>query len=132
MKDRIRKLDRVLKVQEQLQKRAELKLVTIHREISELKTAQEVLIQTMNEHDTLHGLFIDVTAKRLQSLAGQTAQAEVAKTVQEKATFEAAMQVKRTEKMLSGIKLDKRRDDEKKDLISIIESFAHSGGASFP
>ncbi len=125
-------MSRVLKVQEQLQKNAELKLVTLQREASELMRTQEVLIQTMNEHETLHGLFVDVTAKRLQSLAGQATQVEAAKVVQQKAVFEAAMQTKRTEKMLSGMKVDQRRDDEKKDLSSIIESFAQSAGASFP
>jgi len=132
VKDRIKKLNRVLKVQEQLRQQAELKLATVRREISELKATQEALIQTMNEHETLHGLFIDVTAKRIQALAGQTAQKEVTKAAQEKAAFEAAMQVKRTEKALSGLEDAKRRDDEKKDLISIIEAFAHTDGARFP
>lgn len=131
MKDRIRKLNRILKVQEQLQRQAELKLAAVQREISELKTTQEVLIRTMNEHETLHGLFIDGTAKRIQALAGQTAQKEAVKTAQEKVTFEAAMQVKRTEKILSGLEETRRRDDERKDLISIIESLARPK-ARFP
>ncbi|MPR12688.1 hypothetical protein [Microvirga tunisiensis] len=60
MRQRIRKFDRILKVQQHLQKEAELKLGNLDRQASELRIAQETLIQTMNDHETLHGLFVDV------------------------------------------------------------------------
>ncbi len=132
MKQRIRKIDRILKVQQHLQKAAELKLVNLEREASELKLAQETLIQTMNDHETLHGLFVDVAAKRLQRLASQATIVETAKVAQKAVTFDKAMQTKRTEKMLSGLKDQERREIEKKDLASILETLAKGGSASFP
>ena len=132
MRQRIRKIDRILRVQQHLQKEAELKLVRLEREASELKLAQETLIQTMNDHETLHGLFVDVAAKRLQGLASQASRVENAKVVQKAATIDKAMQVKRTEKMLSGLKEQERREVEKKDLASILELLAKDDGASFP
>jgi hypothetical protein len=65
MKQRIRKIDCILKVQEHLKQEAELKLALLEREVAELRTAQEMIIQSMNDHDTLHGLFVDIAAKRL-------------------------------------------------------------------
>ncbi|MGO4526264.1 hypothetical protein AB4097_15525 [Microvirga sp. 2MCAF35] len=132
MKHRIRKIDRILKVQQHLQKEAELRLVNLERKASELKIAQETLIQTMNDHETLHGLFVDVAAKRLQALAAQASVVEKAKVTQKVVTIDKAMQAKRTEKMLSGLKEQDRRESEKKDLASIIELLARGEGASFP
>jgi hypothetical protein len=132
MRQRIRKIDRILKVQQHLQKAAELKLGNLEREASELKVAQETLIQTMNDHETLHGLFVDVAAKRLQGLASQASAVEKAKVVQKAVTIDKAMQAKRTEKMLSGLKDQERREIEKKDLASILELLAKGESASFP
>jgi hypothetical protein len=132
MRQRIRKIDRILKVQQHLQKEAELKLGKIEQEASELKVAQETLIQTMNDHETLHGLFVDVAAKRLQGLASQASVVEKAKVAQKAVTIDKAMQAKRTEKVLSGLKDQDRRETEKKDLASILELLAKGESASFP
>ncbi|MBA1154702.1 hypothetical protein [Microvirga mediterraneensis] len=132
MKQRIRKIDRIMKMQQHLQKEAELKLAQLERKASELKLAQETLIQTMNDHETLHGLFVDVAAKRLQALASQASVVDKAKVAQKAVTVDKAMQAKRAEKMLSGLKEQDRRESEKKDLASIIELLAKGEGASFP
>jgi hypothetical protein len=132
MRQRIRKIDRILKVQQHLQREAELKLAKLEREASELKVAQETLIQTMNDHETLHGLFVDVAAKRLQGLASQAGAVERAKVVQKSVTIDKAMQAKRTEKLLSGLKDQERRETEKKDLVSILEMLSKGESASFP
>jgi hypothetical protein len=132
MKQRIRKIDRILKVQQHLQKEAELRLANLEREANELKVAQETLIRTMNDHETLHGLFVDVAAKRLQGLASQASAVATAKVAQKAATVDRAMQAKRTEKMLTGLKEQGRREAEKKDLSSILEMLAKGKSASFP
>jgi hypothetical protein len=132
MKQRIRKIDRILKVQQHLQKEAELKLANLERKATELKVAQETLIRTMNDHETLHGLFVDVAAKRLQGLASQASAVATAKVAQKAATVDRAMQAKRTEKMLTGLKDQGRREAEKKDLSSILEMLAKGKSASFP
>ncbi len=42
------------------------------------------------------------------------------------------MQAKRTEKMLANLKGQDRRETEKKDLASILETLAKGSSASFP
>ena len=132
MKQRVRKIERILKVQEHLQREAELRLSKLERESQEIRNAQEVLIHTMNDHETLHGLFVDVAAKRLQVLSAQASRVDTAKTAQKAVTFDRAMQAKRTEKMLSGLKDEERQQTEKKDLVAILESLAGRDGTSFP
>jgi hypothetical protein len=132
MKQRIRKMDRILKVQEHLKKEAELRLSLLEKESTELKAAQEMIIQSMNDHETLHGLFVDVAAKRLQVLSAQASHVDKAKVQQKSITLDKAMQAKRAEKMLLNLKDQDRREVEKKDLASIIETFAKGSRASFP
>jgi len=132
MKQRVRKIDRILKVQKHLQKEAELKLSKLEREAMELKAAQEAIIETMNDHETLHGLFVDVASRRLQALAAQETRVETAKTTQKAVALDRGMQAKRTEKMLSGLKDQQRRDEEKKSLVSILEAMVKGKSASFP
>jgi hypothetical protein len=132
VKRRIRKIDRILKVQEHLKREAELKVSLLEREAAELRTAQETIIQSMNDHETLHGLFVDVAAKRLQALSAQEGHVEKAKVAQKAVALDKAMQAKRTEKMLTNLRSQDRRETEKKDLASIIEALAKGGSASFP
>ena len=132
MKQRIRKIDRVLKVQERLKQEAEMKLSLLEREIAELRTTQETIIQSMNDHETLHGLFVDVAARRLQALSSQESHAEKTRIVQKGVALERAMQAKRTERMLANLKGQDRRETEKKDLASILETLAKGSSASFP
>ena len=132
MKQRVRKIERILKVQQHLQREAELRLSKLERESHEIRNAQEILIHTMNDHETLHGLFVDVAAKRLQVLSAQASRIDTAKTAQKAVTFDRAMQAKRTKKLLSGLKDDERQQTEKKDLVAILESLAGRDGTSFP
>jgi len=132
MKQRIRKMNRILKVQERLKQEAELKVSLLEKEAAELRTAQEAIIHSMNDHDTLHGLFVDVAAKRLQALSTQEGHVEKAKVAQKAVALDKAMQVKRTEKMLTNLKGQDRREMEKKDLAAILETLAKGSSASFP
>jgi hypothetical protein len=132
MKQRIRKMNRILKVQDRLKQEAELKVSLLEKEVTELRTAQEAIIHSMNDHDTLHGLFVDVAAKRLQALSTQEGHVEKAKVAQKAVALEKAMQAKRTEKMLTNLKHQSRRETEKKDLATILETLAKGRSASFP
>ncbi len=132
MKQRIRKMNRILKVQERLKQEAELKVSLLEKEAAELRTAQEAIIHSMNDHHTLHGLFVDVAAKRLQVLSMQEGHVEKAKVAQKAVAFDKALQAKRTEKMLTNLKGQDRREMEKKDLASILETLAKGSSASFP
>jgi hypothetical protein len=132
MKQRIKKMNRILKVQEHLKQEAELKVSLLEKEAAELRTAQEGIIHSMNDHDTLHGLFVDVAAKRLQALSTQEGHVEKAKVAQKAVALDKAMQAKRTEKMLTNLKGQDRREMEKKDLAAILETLAKGSSASFP
>ncbi|KLK94311.1 hypothetical protein AA309_03450 [Microvirga vignae] len=132
MKQRLKKIDRLIKVQQHLHKSAELKLANLHRQESELRAAQEETLQTMGESDTLHGLFVGILAKRLKTLSLEESRTQAAIIEQKALTVEKALQVKRTEKVYSRLKEDSRRGEEKKGLIAILESMAQGDSTSLP
>lgn len=132
MKQRLKKIDRLIKVQQHLHRSAELKLANLHRQESELKAAQEETLQTMGDSDVLHGLFIDILAKRLKTLSLEERRTQAAIIEQKAVTVEKALQVKRTEKVYSRLKEDERRSEEKKGLIVILESMAQKDSTSLP
>lgn len=132
MNRRHQKLERILAVQQQLHKMAELKLIDLHRQASALKEAQDTLVQAMNDHDALHGMFVDVMARRLQALAEQASRVDSTKATQKEITFERALQAKRTEKMVSNLQDEIHKVEEKRDLLAILDSFSTKADASFP
>jgi hypothetical protein len=132
MRQRLKKIDRLVKVQQHLHKNAELRLASLQRQESELKTAQKEMLQTMSDSDILHGLFVDIMANRLKALAIEESRAQAAIVEQRAVTVEKALQVKRTEKVFSRLKQDSRRLEEKKDLVAILEMIAQKGSASLP
>lgn len=132
MKQRLKKIDRIVKVQRHLHKNAELHLSNLQRREGELKVAQEELIQTMSDRDALHGLFVDILAKRLKTLALEEVKTQAAIVDQRAVTIERALQVKRTEKVFSRMSDESRRTQEKKDLNTILEAMVQKSSTSLP
>ena len=132
MDKRLDKAIRLLSVQEQLHKMAEWKSAALQRQAAELQRAQATLIQTLNDDDTLHGLFVDARSRRLQALAGEEAQVKEAQEAQAKVVFDKAMQVKRTERMVTSLTAEHRRAQEKKDYLLLLDRLMSKSGASLP
>lgn len=132
MKQRLKKIDRLIKVQQHLHRKAELDLVALQRKEGELKAAQEDLLQTMGESDALHGLFVNVLAKRLKDLSLEEARTQAEIVGQKSLTLERALQVKRSERMHSRVKEDIRRVQEKVELAEILEGMARKEHTSLP
>jgi hypothetical protein len=122
-KRRSEKIDRILRVQRQLQTISEWKLAELHRKKSELEQSQSALIETLGDTRNLYGLFVDAAAKRLQNLAGQAAEVESARVTHNEVTLQRAMQVKRTERMAAALSETDRRTTEKNDLLEILDSW---------
>lgn len=132
MRQRLKKIDRIIKVQQHLHKNAELHLANLQRKESELKVAQEEILETMGDADVLHGLFVDVIANRLKRLALEEDRVHASIVTQKIVTTENALKVKRSEKLLSRLKEEARQGQEKKDLIAILEAVVQKDRTSLP
>lgn len=132
MDKRLQKTKRLLKVQEQLYQIAEWELATLQRQATELRSAQETLIATLNDDEALHGLFVEARSRRLQALAVEEGRVNVAQVEQKRAALDRAMQVKRTERMVGSLSVEHRRTTEKKDYLMLLDSLTTTSGASLP
>ncbi|MCG7392021.1 hypothetical protein MHY87_03785 [Microvirga sp. ACRRW] len=86
----------------------------------------------MGDSSELHGLFVDVKARKLKALALEEVKAQEAVITQKAVTTEKAMQVKRTEKTFERLKETIYREQEKKDLAAILEAMTQRIGTSLP
>ena len=121
MRERMRKVKRLVTVQADLHRLAEWKLAGLVREGQELKAAQEDLLAALNEHETFHGLFVASMAGRLRRLAGDADRVESAQGLQSRRVVEEAMRLKRTERVAGDLGRKLRRDDEKRAFRELLD-----------
>lgn len=132
MQQRLKKVDRLIKVQQHIHRSAELQLAALRRKEGELKVAQEDLLQTMGDTDALHGLFVDVIARRLKALSLEEARTQADIIAQKAVTTEKALRVKRSEKLHLRLRAEERHMQEKEDLAAILEAMTQARGTSLP
>lgn len=122
--ERLRKIRRIQRVQEDLHRLAEWRLAVLAREERALAERQEALIASLNEDDVLHGLFVEAMARRLKSLAGEAERLRAAQEAQTERVLDEARRLKRAERMGDRAAADHRRGAEKRDLQALIEAMA--------
>jgi len=122
--ERLRKIRRIQRVQEDLHRLAEWRLSVLAREERVLAERQEALIASLNEDDVLHGLFVEAMARRLKTLAGEAERLRAAQEVQTERVLDEARRLKRAERMGDRAAADHRRGSEKRDLAALIEALA--------
>lgn len=132
MERRLQKTRRLLKLQEQLHEIDKWKLVELQQKAAGLQKEQSALIMTLNDDETLHGLFVEARAKRLQALAAEEVQVKQAQEQQAKVALDGAMKVKRTERVVGRLTVEYRRHVEKKDYLSLLDVLASKVDASLP
>jgi hypothetical protein len=130
MRDRRRKIQRILQVQRQLHEVAEWKLAELSRRGMEIDAAKVSLIEALNEDDALQGLFIDTVAKRLTRLSGEADDVSAAKTAQAAQVLAEARRVKTTERLSGRLERETRRHQEKLDFRVLLDAFAQLRDAS--
>jgi hypothetical protein len=132
MERRLQKTRRLLKLQAQLHEIDKWKLAELQQKVAGLQEEQSALIMTLNDDETLHGLFVEARAKRLQALAAEEVQVRQAQERQTKIAFDRAMKVKRTERAVDKLIVEHRRHVEKKDYLSLLDILAAKSDASLP
>jgi uncharacterized coiled-coil protein SlyX len=130
MKTRSQKAQRILSVLKQLHTIEEFKKLQLQRRLSELESSQHEVIHALNTDDALHGLFIDQTAKFLQSLAKEADKVGRAKDEQSKRLLENASKMKQAERLKDALVIVERRAQNETELADIIEQHATKTNAS--
>jgi hypothetical protein len=129
---RLKKIRRILAVQERLHELAELRVATLDREKAELKAGQETLVDALNRDETLHGLFVEAMARRLSALAREADRVGRALDVQTKHLFEEGLRLRRTERMSEKVQRDYLKAVWKQGFADLLETLAQNDDASLP
>ncbi len=130
MKKRLQTVERILAVQQQLRRRAEVRLAELQRQESNLVEQERELVQFLNGDLMPTGAFTASVSRRFRSLAARLAVVRHAKEVQERQLLEQLRRLKRTERVADSLVRDNRVVEERKSLADLIESAGGRGNAS--
>jgi hypothetical protein len=130
MKRRLQTVERILAVQQQLRKRAEVRLGELQRQELRLVEQERELVQFLNADLMPTGAFAASVSRRFRSLAARLALVRHAKEVQERQWLEQLRRLKRAERVANSLSRDDRVVQERKSLADLIESAIGKGDAS--
>jgi hypothetical protein len=132
MRSRLKKIERVLAVQEQLHRLAQWKMAALEREKTANADGQVDLISALNADNQLHGLFVEAMTRRLAALAREAERLERARGVMEKQLSEEGLKLKRTEKMTDRVRREHQLGRDKRLFQDLLETLAKARDASLP
>jgi hypothetical protein len=129
---RLRKVERILAVQEKLHRLAEWKLARIEEKQAGLSSERQSLVDALNGDDRLQGLFVEAMAKRLAVLARETDRVNHEREEQVRLLFAEALRLGRTERMTEKLRRQHGEELWKRSFRDILESVGRKRDASFP
>ena len=132
MHNRLKKVERVLAVQEQLHRLAQWKMAALERAKAENADGQAGLLSALNADTELHGLFIEAMTRRLTALARDAERLERARRVMEEQLSEEGLKLKRTERMTDRVRREDQRGRDKRLFQDLLETLARARDASLP
>ncbi len=132
MRNRLKKIERVLAVQEQLHRLAQWKMAALDREKAENARGQAGLLSALNDDSLLQGLFIEAMTRRLKALSREAERLERARRVVEEHLSEQALKLKRTERMTDRVRREHQTGRDKRVFQDLLETLSKARDASFP
>lgn len=125
--DRRRRMERLLKVQEQLHRIEEWRLVEAQQQLDRVVRDQEELIRSLNAEnglEGLQGLFLDTAARRLKSLAAEELASGEAKDAQAERVMAEGARRGVAERLFAAATRAARRVEEENQLQETTERVA--------
>jgi hypothetical protein len=132
MNRRLRKIERLLALQEQLHRLAEWKLAALDRKKAELASDQASLVGALNRDDPLHGVFIEAMARRLNALAREADRVNRARAAASRRLTEEGLTLKRAERMTVRVRRQYEEILGKRGFADLIDRLAKPDDASLP
>lgn len=131
MRDRVKALKRVHGVQKKLHALEELKYVRLQQKLQACQDDQRELTNSLSSEDALHGLFLDMTVRRVQALRLEEARLAPLVEAQMRVLSEHSARLSNSERLSAELGEELKRDDERLELERLLEAgFAQSGASS--
>lgn len=122
--DRRQRMQRLLKVQEQLHRIEEWRLAEAQQEHDGIVRDQEELIQSLNADAGLQGLFVDAAARRLRTLAARELESGQVKDAQAQRVLAEGARRGVAERLFAAATREARRAEEESQLQDATERVA--------
>ena len=132
MQERAKRLQRIVAVQQQMQRIEEWKLAELQRRLAALDASQRDLIEALNEDSVLHGLFVETTARHLNALAKESGRVDGEKAAQVPKLAEQTTRLRLAERLSATADLDAQRAMDRAMLLELIEAILKRGPTSLP
>jgi hypothetical protein len=121
---------RMLVVQKHLHSIEELKYLRLKQQIDKCETEQRELTEALSGEDALHGLFLDMSVRRIQALKQEEIRLMPLLQNQERVLVDHGGRIKSTERLVEELEYEERRAEERSDLEEILEVTLAKGSAS--
>jgi hypothetical protein len=128
---RLKKIERIVKVQERLRQLAEWDLARLDRTRAELRNGEESLLGALND-EFLHGLFVEAMARRLKAIAAETERLNRARDRQMQRLVEESLKLKRTERMSERIRREQERQFWKRAFDEMLDTIDDGSAPGSP
>lgn len=122
--DRVQRAKRILAVQTQLKKLEDARMAGLEREQRELSEARQAVADAMGSDSDLHGLFLDVMARRLDRLAREQAVNAEKRDTQRGRVLEQGRKSKIAERLAEEAARTLDVEQQRKLLAEIAERYA--------
>ena len=132
MDRRLRKIERVLAVQQQLHRLAEWRLAGLDRERRELQASEVQLVAALNQDEKLQGVFVEAMARRIAAIARDGERVNRAREVQGRRLFEEGRKLKMVERMNDRVRREYRKAFARHGFGELLETLARPDDASLP
>lgn len=130
MSQRTKTARRILEVQRHLHDLAEAKYLKIKQQIDHCAAEERDLMGALSSDGVLHGLFIDVTVKRVDALRRTAAELEPAYKKSAEDLLAQGGRMKAAERLVEDLEVEDRRVEERRDLDLILEAMLANDRAS--
>ncbi|MDQ8699067.1 hypothetical protein [Hyphomicrobium sp. LHD-15] len=131
MRDRVRSLKRIVEVQRHLHSLEELKYARLKQSLDQCQSEQRELANALSGEDALHGLFTDVTVRRLKSLQQEETKLLPVMEAQARVLLAHSGRLRNSERLSEELAVELRRVEEREELEELLEArFALSGASS--
>ncbi|WP_072395305.1 hypothetical protein [Hyphomicrobium sp. CS1GBMeth3] len=122
MRNRARSLKRILEVQRHLHNVEEVKYARLKQQMTHCQDEQRALTDALAEDGALHSMFMDVTARRVQSLQQQEAKLAPQLDAQARVLVEHGGRMRNSMRLAEELAAEIRREDERRELERLLEA----------
>ncbi|RTL67934.1 MAG: hypothetical protein EKK41_16325 [Hyphomicrobiales bacterium] len=122
--DRVSRIGRILKVQQQLHRAEEWRLAEIERQLEGFEAEQREIVDALNSESGLQSLFLDASVRRVRSLGDAVRGTEVEREAQSARVLETGSRLKAAERLMQRAESEARREEEDSQLQEAVERIA--------